>query len=133
MGKKTPPCPLVPEWTQARFKTFLKSALRGISMRWPPAQQIMKDLRRPYEGEDKRTKWEYPCKHCGDWFKAKEIKRDHIVPVGGFSDNFEKWPEYLGKIAERMFCGKDGFQLLCKPCHEKLTNEERATGAWKRG
>lgn len=132
MGRKTPPCNLYPEWTQARFKTFVKSGLRGISMRWPPAQEVLKKNRRPYTGSDKRTKWEYQCNHCKDWFKMKEIKRDHITPVGGFSDNFENWAEDLGKIAQRMFCSVDGFQLLCEPCHKIVTDKERETGVWKR-
>ena len=125
MGRKTPPCELHPPWTEARFKSFLKSGLRKMSTRWPPAQEIMKLHRRPYTGDDKRTKWEYQCSDCEQWFKQKEIHRDHIEAVGGFSQDWEKWPEELGQIAERMFCSVDGFQLLCHSCHLRRTNEQR--------
>lgn len=101
-------------------------------MRWPPAQEFMKKIRRPYTGPDKRTKWEYPCSNCLGWFKVKDVKRDHIDPVGGFSTTFEKWWVELGEIARKMFCDENGFQLLCKECHTIKSEEERKTGAWKR-
>ena len=128
MGRKTPPCSLYPKWTEARFKAFLKSALRSASQRWPPAIEAMTSTRRPYRGSDKRTKWEYPCNHCGGWFKSKDIRKDHIIPVGGFSSNFSSWPADLGEIAARLFCKKEGYQLLCSPCHNKLTQKQRESG-----
>lgn len=102
----------------------MKSLLRQGSQRWPPAQEVMKLNRRPYQGEDKRTKWEYQCNHCKGWFKQKEVNRDHIEATGGWSDDFDKWPEDLGRIAEAMFCNVDGFQILCLDCHRILTNKE---------
>ena len=124
MGRKTPSCPLYPEWTQAKFKSFLKSGLRTLSTKWPPAHKILKQNRRASQREDKRIKWEYQCNHCKQWFLQKEIERNHIIPVGGFSQDFSKWPEEFGKIAERMFVGVDGYDLLCKECHAKLTEQQ---------
>ena len=118
MAKKTPPFPPYPEWTTARFWSFISSALRTASIKWPPAQNFLKKIRRPVEG--KRHKWEYPCAVCGGWFQMKEIQRDHIVPVGKLTDY-----EDLPGVVHRLFCSEDHYQCLCKPCHQKKTNDEQ--------
>ena len=57
----------------------------------------------------------------GELFTNKEVEVDHIVPAGSLK-TFDDLPEFV----ERMFCEADGFQVLCKPCHQLKTNAERA-------
>ena len=125
MGKKTPPCNLYPSWTQARFKSFLKSALRSASSKWPPKFEALKLARRKSQLDDKRSKWEYICSSCNKWYKSKDVELNHKEPVGGFGEDFNKWPEDLGRIAERMFCDVNGYEVLCKKCHNKETQKQR--------
>lgn len=108
------------KWTEARFFGFIRSTLRAASRRWDPlAKQVFLNSRRPYTGTDNRTKWEYECAGCNQWFPAKQINVDHLVPCGtlrSYSD--------LPGFVERLFCEVDGLRLLCETCHEKRHAEE---------
>ncbi len=107
-------------WTNARFFTFIRSALRQASRRWPPlVREVFLRSRRPYTGPDKRTKFEYECSGCGGWFTAKHINVDHIVPCGTLK-TFDDLPVFV----ERLFCEVDGLRLLCETCHEKRHDDE---------
>lgn len=126
MPRKTPPCEVYPEWTQARFWGFVRSGLRSASSRWPPKYQALANAKRKYEGPNKRQKWEYQCASCGGWFPTKEVSVDHIEPVGTLKD-YEDLPEFV----QRLFCGIEGLQILCSSCHSKKTKEERTKHASK--
>jgi hypothetical protein len=117
MSKKTPPFPAYPEWTTARFWSFIRSALRGASQRWGPKQDIKKSSRRAYRGNNTRQKWEYKCVTCGKWFPDKEIEVNHKIPVGTLND-YKDLPEFV----KRLFCDIHGFEILCKKCHYNITH-----------
>lgn len=102
--------------TEAAFWSFVRSALRKQSMRWKPIQAIKKDNRRAYSGENKRQKWEYQCANCLSWFADKEIEVDHIVECGTLN------AQSAGVFIERLFCEKEGLQLLCTACHKTKTH-----------
>ena len=74
MGRKTPPFDQYPEWTQARFWSFVRSALRQAHIRWPPAQKVMYTDRRTVTG--KKHKFEHQCSECHKWFPQKDIEKD---------------------------------------------------------
>ena len=80
----------------------------------------MNEARVPYEGPNKRQKWEYVCAKCGWTYKATEVQIDHIIPCGTLK-SYDDLPGFV----ERLFCEVEGFQVLCKPCHQEITNEER--------
>jgi 5-methylcytosine-specific restriction endonuclease McrA len=120
MGTKTPPFVYYPKWTEAKFFGFLRSALRRASDRYPPKQEAKKRYRRPYVGENVRQKWEYQCEECKGWYKDKEVEIDHLIPAGSLR-NFDELPTFCS----RLFCGVDGYQVLCKPCHRAKTSMER--------
>ena len=46
---------------------------------------------------------------------------DHVLPVIDPQEGFKSWDETV----ERMFCEKEGFQILCKSCHKSKSSEER--------
>jgi 5-methylcytosine-specific restriction endonuclease McrA len=120
MAKRTPPFDKYPVWSQAKFWGFIRSVLRAASNKYPPKYEAKKNARRKYEGDDKRVKWEYQCYKCRDWFKDKQTQIDHIIPVG----SLRCYDDLSGFVA-RMFCGVDGFGVICKECHKKKTNQER--------
>jgi len=119
MAKKTPPWPDYPAWSTARFFGFLRSALRKAYSRWPVKYQVMHEARRKCEGKG-RQKFEYQCAICEEWFPQKSIQIDHIVECG----SLRCW-EDLTPFTQRPFCGKEGLRVLCKPCHNKVTAEQR--------
>lgn len=108
------------EWTEASFWGFIRSLLRQGSKRWPPRREAMNEARVPYVGPNKRQKWLYVCAKCGWAAKATEVQIDHIIPCGTLK-SYDDLPGFV----ERLFCEVEGFQVLCKPCHQEITNEER--------
>jgi hypothetical protein len=118
MGKKTPPFELYPEWTTARFFSFLRSGLRATFNRYPPKYNTLLGARRPAQSEDSRLKWEYQCAECKNWFPKKEVECDHITPAGTLK-SFEDLAEFVRKLAGPQ-------QVLCRTCHTNKTNNERA-------
>ncbi len=114
MGRKTAPFGAYNEWTEAKFWTFIRSGLRRMHMRWPPMQKAKGLVRRPFHGGG-RTKWEYRCSKCTLYFKDKEIEVHHKKDVGTLKC-FEDLPGFI----ERLFCGMEGYEILCKECHKQM-------------
>lgn len=107
------------KWTEAGYWGSVRSALRRAYRYWKPAIDAKMAARRKYEGENKRQKWEYLCAKCSDWFADKEVQVDHIEPVGTL-----KCGSDLESFLERL-TPEEGFQVLCKECHQEKTNLER--------
>lgn len=104
---------------------WIKKPLERASLKWPPLNQVMKNASRISQLSDKRTKFEYQCKHCKNWFKRKDINRDHIIPKGRYSkETFFEW-------LDKLLCPVTGIQILCIPCHKKKSSNEHETGAYK--
>lgn len=115
------------QWTQARFNSFVKSALRKASMKWPPIHRVRKKawVKRGY----------YKCvgysrnSHTvsvtlllrGTKQRAANVFVDHICPVVDGLNSSNTW----GSIVERMFVEEEGLQVLCKKCHDAKTADER--------
>ena len=117
---KSPPCPMHEEWTEAQFFSFLRSALRSASNRWPPKYQCLANATRPYKGPDKRRKKERHCAHCLKWFPTTQTQADHIIPAG----TLRSWDD-LVPFVMRLFVPILGFQCLCTTCHNAKTQLER--------
>jgi len=52
--------------------------------------------------------------------KRRQVAVDHIDPVIP-PEGFSSWDDTI----QRMFCEKDGLQLLCPDCHDEKTADER--------
>jgi hypothetical protein len=110
------------QWTEARYRGFIRSSLRGAWMRWGPNQETKKNAR--------IARGRYTCAGYMraahpvsnsikvDGKRKNNIFTDHIDPVGAHID----W----NTTVERMFCEVEALQLLCKDCHDKKTKDERA-------
>lgn len=106
------------EWTEARYWSFVRSALRQASRRYPPIARLALDaVKRPNESSNKRMKWEYQCAECGDWFPRKEVQVDHIIACGSLK-TYEDLPGFV----ERLFCEPNDLAVLCRKCHQDKTN-----------
>lgn len=101
--------------TESAYWGMIISGLRKKSMYWKPIQIAKQAARREYIGVNIRQKWEYQCNYCKKWFMDKETVIDHIIPVGSLKCGAD-----LEGYVERMFC-EEGFQCLCKPCHNAKT------------
>ena len=113
------------KWTQARFDSFIKSALRSASQRWPPKFNALADAKKGKRINlaSGRLAEHYACAVCKNEFPAKEIQVDHIHPVIDPTRGFISWDE----VVKRMFCEKGDFQILCRQCHSKKSTVERQT------
>ena len=133
MGRKTPPFEHWPEWTQAKFFGFLRSGLREKFNRYPPKYEAIKKSSVSYwegvyktgpkKGQRKLVK-RYLCAQCEKLFLQKEVQVDHIIGAGSL-----KTFEDLSGFASRLFCGVDGLQVMCKPCHLIKTKQEKANAS----
>ena len=112
------PCPNYPAWSTAKYRAFIRSAMRKAWTKWPPRFEALKLARRPYIGPNKRQKFEYQCAHCKNWFMGKNISVDHMTPWGsivGLSLD-EAWERLLVPVIE--------LQCLCAKCHDRKTATE---------
>lgn len=111
------------QWTEAKFNSFIKSALRAASQRWPPKYDALSDayVGKKVNSKTGRTGKHYTCNICKNDFPASEVVADHIDPVIDPAVGFVTWDE----VIRRMFCPKEGYQILCSTCHSKKSTAER--------
>lgn len=103
--------------TEAGFWGMLRSALRQKSVYWKPVAESKAAARRPNKSANKRLKWEYQCAKCKQWYPDKEVEVDHKIEAGSLRNGDD-----LKGFVERLFCEKDGLQVLCKAkCHKEKT------------
>lgn len=120
------------EWTAARYRAFITSALRQGSQRWPPKH---KALKRAW-----RSRGQYECESCGTVGpktlppeSGKKRRRnnavvDHIepiVPVTGFTT----WDDFI----KRLYCEAEDLQILCYKCNKHKCSEENELRRYHRG
>ena len=106
-------------WTEARFNSFITSALRGAFRRWQPKYTKLREAFSESRINKKsgRLAKHYTCNACGLDFPQKGVQVDHIEPIG---KNLS-WNQFI----ERLFCEKDNLQVLCKACHLTKSKLER--------
>lgn len=117
------------QWTEARFRSFIRSQLRAATMRWGPIATSLKGAR--------VGRGEYLCAECKQIVPAttkvggrrvKNVHVDHILPIVDPDVGFVSYDE----LVERMFCEKDNLQVLCTECHTVKTDDEKARAKARR-
>lgn len=108
------------QWTESRFNSFIKSALRSASVRWPPRYETLADAFIDSRKNEKtgRMAKHFKCNSCGGAFPSKDVQVNHIVPVIPV-EGFDSWDNVIA----RMYCEKNGLEVLCIPCHKQVTQE----------
>lgn len=109
------------EWTQSKFNSFIKSSLRTASVRWAPRYTTLNDAFVGVKVNVKtgRMAKHFECVMCCEHFPQKDVEVNHKIPVVPV-EGFDSWDQ----VIERLFCEKDGLEVLCKPCHRVVTAEE---------
>ena len=112
------------EWTDARFRSFVTSALRAASRRWPPKFKALKEafVGRKTIKKTGKLAMHYKCAKCKKHFVAADVQVDHIFPVVDPKTGFVSWDLFI----DRIFCEIENLQVMCKPCHKVKTEEEKA-------
>ena len=106
--------------TDGAFKSFIKGLLRRGSARWKPRYEVLADAKRGKQINKAtgRLAEHYECASCHGLFPLKYMEVDHISSI--MYEGID-WDETI----TRMFCDKEGLQVLCKDCHRFKTNLER--------
>ncbi len=99
-------------WNSTRYWGFIRSALRKAFAKYPPRYQTV--------AASKGGRNQYVCASCGQVYGKKDVAVDHITPCG----TLRKYSD-LPSFVERLFCGREGLQVLCKSCHYTKTMYER--------
>lgn len=112
------------EWTDSRFRSFVTSALRAASRRWPPKFKALKEafVGRKTNKKTGKLAMHYKCAKCKKHFVAADVQVDHVLPVVDPKVGFVGWDSFI----DRIFCEIENLQVLCKPCHKVKTEEEKA-------
>jgi len=120
------------QWTEARYRAFIISALRKATSRWGPKTLAKRNAKVSYgiyrcalcgtEGSPTAWRTYKSGKKKGQPKKVNNAVVDHIEPVVDPAVGFVSWDEYI----DRMFCEADNFHVLCHNCHEVKCAEERA-------
>lgn len=111
------------QWTAARFRGFIISALRSASNRWPPKYEARKKAKVAYG--------KYTCagyKRDAHVVRASEVQVDHINPVIDPATGFQGFDTFI----ERLFTEAENFQVLCKDCHIIKSKDEKAIRVGKK-
>lgn len=109
------------EWTTARYHSFIKSALRSASQRWPPRYAVLNAAKqgKKINAKTGRLAEHYLCAACREAFPAKEVQVNHKIPVVPVS-GFDSWDG----VISRLYCEAEHLEVLCIPCHKAITQQE---------
>lgn len=110
------------QWTPGRKHGFIVNTLRWGSRKWPAKFKTLEEAKteKKINQASGRLAQFYLCNRCKKEFTNKDVEVDHIIPVVDPKVGFVDWNTFI----DRMFCERDNYQVLCKPCHKKKTKEE---------
>ena len=119
-------------WTEGRKRAFITSVLRSGSRRWPPKYETLNaaHVGIRYNEKTKREGKHYLCAMCQGEYPSAQVQVDHTVPVIDPDIGFISWDVFI----DRLYCGHENLQVLCKPCHKeksKLENKGRTNARKK--
>jgi len=110
-------------WTESEFNSRIQNWLRRFRG-WKPPSAVKELAKRKSQSDNKRLKFEYQCNHCKEWHPESNINLDHVSPCIDPLTSFVDFNTYI----KRLFVERDGYQVLCKECHNiksKAENEIR--------
>lgn len=107
--------------TEAGFRAWVRSSLRSASMRWGAKNDAIEAaaVGRGINPTTGRLAKLYRCSGCRGTFSRAQIQADHVRPVVP-TTGWVSWDDFI----DRLFSEVDGFQVLCKDCHHRKTQDE---------
>ena len=107
--------------SEAKFRAWVRSLLRSGSMRWGAKNDALESAAagrgiNPHTGRMAKL---YRCERCGGKSSRAGVQVDHKQPVVPLS-GWVSWDDFIN----RLFCEVDGYQVLCKRCHDLKTKSE---------
>lgn len=110
------------DWTKSRWMSFVKSALRAASSKYPPKYKCLNAAKvgKKINWKTGRIAEHYKCNSCHKEFPLKEVQVDHVLPVVPVT-GFTSWDE----VIHNMFCEQEDLQVLCTDCHNIKSLRER--------
>lgn len=118
MNSGQKPASIVKGWTDARYWSFIRSALRRAWSKFPNKFRVLNAAKRNVKKG--RQKYEYQCCECKKWWAGKFVSVDHKIPAGSLRSL-----EDLAGFVGRLFCREEDLQVMCTKCHHIKTCEER--------
>ena len=118
-------------WTEAQFWGRIRGALRKTFAAWIPMKRALIASRRECHRIDRPLlKFEYQCALCKEWFPLKEegpegkklVQVDHKNRAGSLR-SYEDLTGWVTRLTDE---DPNAFQVLCIPCHQGKTQQERA-------
>lgn len=102
------------------------SALRRLSRRWPPYNEVLNrqktEIFIPSKKGKPMRRVKYTCEGCQVSVGRKECAVDHISPVVDPDTGFIDYQTFI----DRLFCPVENLQVLCEACHGIKTKQENA-------
>jgi 5-methylcytosine-specific restriction endonuclease McrA len=107
------------QWTAARMRSFIMSALRRAQ--WPQkyasiSSAYVRDGINPATGKPCKL---HRCPLCKKLHPKGMMESDHIIPVIPIT-GFDSWDA----VIKRLYCEVDGFTPTCRNCHREKTKKE---------
>jgi hypothetical protein len=117
------------ELSKEEIKHIVNVLRKGTTV-WKGRTDCLKKSRRrvvtgQYKNGSAKTRWEYKCAACKEYFRANEVEVDHIEEVGPFLGDW-------GAFILRMYCGPENLQVMCVGCHSRKTSGFNATLRFQR-
>ncbi len=97
-----------------KLKAYIFGALRKI-WRWSKERREVLNASKVTGKIDK-----YRCAECDKIGQRKTVHVDHVFPVVDPLKGFEGFDTYIS----RLYCDKEGLQILCASCHSAKTKAE---------
>jgi hypothetical protein len=98
---------------------YFVSFLRRL-FHWSPQKKEILEEATQYTSDGEKVRF---CIKCNLPFIGKQVKVDHIRPVGRPKD--KKGRLDWNKMRDRMLCHKKNLQPLCNLCHNEKSKKER--------
>ena len=108
--------------SEKAYIAWLRSATRRVWSKHPvKLEMLKKNRKRLHNPKTGRMAFMILCESCDKWHPLSDIEVNHRDTVGTLTlANFGEYCERLLLVEEK------DLQLLCKPCHEVVTYQERS-------
>lgn len=107
--------------TESAFYSWVRGQLRRGWSKHPIKNLLIQNNRFKKDNGKGRHTWHLECSICKEDTPQTKIQVDHIIPAGSLNTT-----EDIGKFVERLyFVTFDTIRIVCIPCHEIITHQER--------